>query len=301
MSGAGAASNSSTIQQQQANVAREQMVYFKSQMIEVERQLKEQPDNDELLELKSDLEYGMKIAAELLQTSLVSDSNPNVKDANNPGAVKPNSASDDFSISKAPMIYDWQIGDFCLAPSFATGNQLLPGQITNIYDSQGKLNVAMKDNYSDCSVKFLSSDEVGEFKFQQLQKIAHAEKEQLITNNNKGKSKDDGLAATTNSHPTNSFKKSNHSNIEINGGKKNARKQVRKESAIKQLEALEKQKNQWLSFKTKNSKIMKGRVNNSSIFKTPDSASGHVGRGTLGTGGKPMTENSKPERNRYYF
>ena len=90
---------------------------------------------------------------------------------------------------------------------------------------------------------------------------------------------------------------SKNENIIINnGGAK--KKDVRKQQAISRLKVAEKQKDNWLNFKQKYSKKIKGRVSNKSIFQSPET--GHIGRGTGSTAGKPMTENCQKERNRYY-
>jgi survival of motor neuron-related-splicing factor 30 len=73
------------------------------------------------------------------------------------------------------------------------------------------------------------------------------------------------------------------------------KKKQKKQLRLKEIEEVrETEKNKWLSFSSKVS-TKKGVVKKS-IFASPENASGRVGVGTCGIGGKPMTEYSAAEK-----
>ena len=116
--------------------------------------MKLDPENEDLLNLKSDLESGLKIAAELMQENT---------------SYLNNSHSNSQTISRSPEVYDWKLDDICMAPLKTHGNKLFPAKIVEIDEANNR-----------CTLNFLSSDEHDTYNFQLLQKITHAEKEEII-------------------------------------------------------------------------------------------------------------------------
>lgn len=75
------------------------------------------------------------------------------------------------------------------------------------------------------------------------------------------------------------------------------KKKLKKQQRFKELEAeRETEKNKWLAFTTKSAKKSGSAGIPKSIFASPDNVNGRVGIGTCGVAGKPMTETKTCEK-----
>jgi len=165
------------------------MMYFKSQLAEVEKSLKEDPENEDFLQLKRDLEEGLALVADLQQASLAS------KNAEREKTYASESNDPQNSVIQSL----WTVDDICMANSSST-DTLIPAQIISI-DDQDKT----------CIVKFLNTDDSEELFLTQLKPLRHAEKEAISSG--KYFKKSNNIGGNSNKNSTGPTKKEERKRI----------------------------------------------------------------------------------------
>jgi len=235
---------------------------YKLQLQQVEAALTTDPDNEELLTLKNDLEQVLNLTMEMLSDQLGEGSN-----AAGGGAEEKEKAEEDLEAAfnkpkkksrwaePAPIlpIKPWQVGENCQA----------------LYSGDG--------TYYDAKIEEITTDGEVSVKFKGF-------KGTFVTSLGLLKLPSSG---TTTVHATNSAK----NRKELLQHQKDQKKEKKKKHLenMKAMEAeREKEKNKWAAFSSK-AFGKKGFVKKS-IFKTPESCDGRVGVGTCGMSGQKMTE-----------
>lgn len=235
---------------------------YKLQLQQVEAALTTDPDNEELLTLKNDLEQVLNLTMEMLSDQLGEGSN-----AAGGGAEEKEKAEEDLEAAfnkpkkksrwaePAPIlpIKPWQVGENCQA----------------LYSGDG--------TYYDAKIEEITTDGEVSVKFKGF-------KGTFVTSLGLLKLPSSG---TTTVHATNSAK----NRKELLQHQKDQKKEKKKKHLenMKAMEAeREKEKNKWAAFISK-AFGKKGFVKKS-IFKTPESCDGRVGVGTCGMSGQKMTE-----------
>merc|ERR1712106_90320 len=235
-----------------------EMGTYKLQLQQVEAALITDPENDELNQLKGDLQQVITLTQDLINAQLGVKTEAN-EDEELEAALKDGGEKEKVKKSRwaepDPIIpvKPWQVGESCQA----------------IYSG---------DNvYHDAKIEEITTDGEVSIKFKGFKGI-HVSTLGLLRLPSKG---------TTTVHAAASTK--NKKQLE------NARREAQKEKKKKKLESMkeheaerEKEKTKWTSFSAK-AFGKKGFVKKS-IFKTPETTEGKVGVGTCGISGKEMTE-----------
>lgn len=226
---------------------------YNLQLQQVEAALTTDPENEELLQLKQDLEQVIKLTSELI-SGTNDDSRGETQDEELEAAYeeKKKKKSSRWG-EKAPVlpVRPWQVGENCQA----------------IYPEDGQ--------YYNAVIQEINSDEVV-IKFQGYQKEFTTTLSTLQMPVNR----------TTTDHS-----QKNRSKREMEQKRKEYLKEKKKKKLEKMKdlqEAKEKEKGKWLNFSSK-AFGKKGFVKKS-IFKTPESSDGKVGVGTCGVSGQGMTD-----------
>ncbi|GAB0100234.1 survival of motor neuron-related-splicing factor 30 [Sergentomyia squamirostris] len=227
---------------------------YKLQLQQVEVALLSDPDNQELLKLKKDLEEVIDLTRDLIKTQLEEQKKSSYIE---PETEKTTSLYDDDIEQVLQRVQaeadhqKWKIGDKCQA-KWTEDGQYYDATIEGITVS-GEVSVIF-DAYQNRSTT-------------QLKEL----RERKVRNE---------------VFPTSSSNKRRHPNQKEYLKKKKIKKQQR----FKELEQeRETEKNKWLAFTTKSAKKSGSGVPKS-IFASPDNVNGRVGIGTCGVSGKPMTE-----------
>jgi len=223
---------------------------YNLQLQQVEAALTTDPENEELQQLKVDLEQVIKLTSELINTSSQdSQEDEDLEEAFNSKKKKKNSRWGE----KAPVlpVRPWQVGENCQA----------------VYPEDGQ--------YYEAIIKEINSDEV-------VVKFVGYSNSSSTTSLSSLKLPSSG---NTTVHTQNKSKKE----LEIKRKEYLKEKKKKKLEKMKDLqEAKEKEKGKWLNFSSK-AFGKKGFVKKS-IFKTPESKDGKVGVGTCGVSGQGMTD-----------
>jgi len=235
---------------------------YKLQLQQVEAALTTDPDNEELLTLKGDLEQVLNLTLEMLNDQL-GRSSGEASGGGDTGAEKADEDAEAYNKPKkksrwaepAPIlpIKPWQVGENCQA----------------LYSGDG--------TYYDAKIEEITTDGEVSVKFKGF-------KGTFVTSLGLLKLPSSG---TTTVHDVNSSK----NRKELLAHQKEQKKEKKKKHLenLKALEAeREKEKNKWASFSNK-AFGKKGFVKKS-IFKTPETGDGRVGVGTCGISGQKMTE-----------
>jgi len=250
---------------------------YKLQLQQVEAALTTDPDNEDLVKLKNDLDEVITLTEDLLGTNQVSTSAQQSQSQGlglrYPGRGMAAGGSRDVDHDEAREWLrggiDWKSGDKCRAmwTDSSGETQYYPATVDEILDD------------GSCSVIF---DRYGTTEVTQVMLLRPVGGEESDEEDKKGaaqkpKSKRDLTLAQR------EYKK---------------KKSQKKAQRLKQYEdEREDDKNKWLSFNSKVfSKTTKGRVKKS-IFASPDGPTpGKVGIGTCGVSGKPMTKFTHMEK-----
>ncbi|XP_032687297.1 survival of motor neuron-related-splicing factor 30 isoform X1 [Odontomachus brunneus] len=229
---------------------------YKLQLQQVEAALTTDPNNEELIKLKIDLEEVIELTHDLIKSQQQEKRQANGMDAKDP-------------ILLAVLANKWKVGDQCMAPWSEDGNYSLYRYYEATIDAiseDGVVNVTFNE-YKNTDVTMLS----------QLKSVAKRPASDWADQ----KSKKMQAAAVAGSDP----------NKQREYLKK---KKQRKLQRFKELEEeRELEKNKWLAFTNKSSK--KGVIKKS-IFATPENVNGRVGIGTCGVSGREMTKFSNGEK-----
>lgn len=235
---------------------------YKLQLQQVEAALTTDPDNEELLTLKGDLEQVLNLTLEMLNDQLgrggeaSSSGDAGAAEAEEEAEAaynKPKKKSRWAEPAPILPIKPWQVGENCQA----------------LYSGDG--------TYYDAKIEEITTDGEVSVKFKGF-------KGTFVTSLGLLKLPSSG---TTTVHDVNSAK----NRKELLAHQKEQKKEKKKKHLenLKALEAeREKEKNKWASFSNK-AFGKKGFVKKS-IFKTPESSDGRVGVGTCGISGQKMTE-----------
>jgi len=239
---------------------------YKLQLQQVEAALTTDPENEELLQLKTDLEQVLNLTLEMLNDQLGQGSTNQPDTSADSSAAPIDKAEEELeSFSKpkkksrwaepAPIlpVKPWQVGENCQA----------------LYSGDG--------TYYDAKIEEITTDGEVSVKFKGF-------KGTFVTSLGLLKLPSSG---TTTVHATSSAK----NRKELLQHQKDLKKEKKKKHLenLKALEAeREKEKNKWAAFSNK-AFGKKGFVKKS-IFKTPESSDGRVGVGTCGISGQKMTE-----------
>ncbi|XP_064653163.1 survival of motor neuron-related-splicing factor 30-like [Lineus longissimus] len=236
----------------------DELAAYKSQLQQVEAALTTDPDNEELLKLKTDLLEVLQLTKELVSVqSTTTDASSSSKDG------------EDW-LSGVPIVTEapapkWKVGDKCLS-YYAEDGGMYEATIDEILED------------GSCTVTYDGYD---------ITEVTQMAFLQQIENSNKRAADGEG-----DTRPTKMKKK----DIQIAQREYKRKKNQKKAQRQKQMEEeRETEKNKWLSFTTKVAKSGKGHVKKS-IFATPEAATGRVGVGTCGVSGKPMTEYSHQQK-----
>merc|ERR1712223_2156877 len=214
---------------------------YKLQLQQVEAALTTDPENEELQQLKTDLEQVLALTQDLINAQLgasaASSSVVKEEEVEEAAAEKPKKKKSRWTEDPIIPVKPWQVGEHCQA----------------IYSGDGQ--------YHDAKIEEINADGEVSVKFKGFRGI-------FVSSLGLLKLPSSG---TTTVHAQNSVK---------NKKKKAKWAEIEKEG--------EKEKGKWQNF-SKKAFGKKGFVKKS-IFKTPEQAAGKVGVGTMGIGGKEMTE-----------
>lgn len=219
------------------------------------------PENNELLKLKQDLEEVIALTRDLIKTQLEEQKKSSYVAASTTyfddieAALIAAERTQQQKNSAKPQ-KNWKIGDKCQA-KWTEDGQYYDATIEGITEI-GEVSVIFEayQNRSTTTLKEL--------------------KERVIRNE---------------VFPSNSNKRQRPNQKEYLKKKKQKKLQRFKELE----EERETEKNKWLNFSTKNTKKT-GTTKIKSIFASPDNVNGRVGIGTCGVSGKPMTEYTHGEK-----
>ncbi|XP_055689393.1 survival of motor neuron-related-splicing factor 30 [Lutzomyia longipalpis] len=237
---------------------------YKLQLQQVEVALLSDPENQELLKLKKDLDEVIELTRDLIKTQLEEQKKSSYI---GPDTEKPSSSLYDDDIEQVLRAAEriqadedqkakWKIGDKCQA-KWTEDGQYYDATIEGITVS-GEVSVIFEayQNRSTTTLRELRERQARNEVF-----------------------------------PSSSSNKRRHPNQKEYLKKKKMKKQQR----FKELEQeRETEKNKWLAFTTKSAKKSGGVPK--SIFASPDNVNGRVGIGTCGVAGKPMTETKTCEK-----
>ncbi|XP_017111588.1 survival of motor neuron-related-splicing factor 30 [Drosophila elegans] len=225
---------------------------YKLQLQQVEAALQTDPENDELLKLRSDLQEVITLTRDLIQTQLEEKHKSSYVEPSSTKKASSNYFDDiEAALLEAEKLVSaaktWRIGDKCQA-KWKEDRQYYDATIEDI-TSKGEVKVIF-DAYQNRSTTHV-----------------HELRERTTRNE---------------VFPSNKRHRPNQKEY------LKKRKQ-KKQQRFKDLEEeRESDKNKWLNFSTKNQK--KTGLKAKSIFASPDNVSGRVGVGTCGTAGKGMTD-----------
>lgn len=238
---------------------------YKLQFQQVEAALTTDPDNEELLKLKSDLEEVIELTRDLIKTQLLelraaeeSAAGTSLEDASLTAKLLAAELPDIEEHYNAKK--DWKIGDRCLA-IWSEDGQYYEATIEDITEDGEEVSVVF-DSYKNSDVTTLPL----------LREIKSGVKRQS----------DDGVDSKA---------KKLAMSKQREYQKKKKQKKLQRYKQIE--EEREGEKNKWLAF---NSKTAKKGMTRKSIFASPDNVNGRVGIGTCGMSGKPMTEFTTAEK-----
>ncbi|XP_034475624.1 uncharacterized protein LOC117782710 isoform X1 [Drosophila innubila] len=229
-------------------------------LCQVEAALQTDPNNEELLKLKDDLEEVIKLTRDLIKTQLEEQRKSSYIEPSSSKTASSNYFDDiEAALLEAEKLVTsakvWKIGDKCQA-KWTEDGQYYDATIEGI-TGKGEVSVIF-DAYQNRSTTTIN------------------ELRERTTRNEV--------------FPSNKRHRPNQKEY------LKKRKQ-KKQQRFKDLEEeRESDKNKWLNFTTKNQKKPGMKVN--SIFASPDNVSGRVGIGTCGTAGKGMTDFTVGEKYR---
>jgi survival-of-motor-neuron-related-splicing factor 30 len=231
---------------------------------QVEAALTTDPDNEDLLKLKSDLQEVITLTQELVDNRVrrFADSDQDDDDdEDNDGESSPVAATSSASAAAETRAWlssdiTWKAGYKCRAP-WSDNHQYYAATVDEILED------------GSCSVIFERYGTTEVTQLSLLRPWDEAEEEEGTAAKKPKTKKDLSLAQRE-------YKK---------------KKAQKKAQRLKQMEdEREQDKNKWIQFNSKVfSKTSKGKVKKS-IFATPDTTSGRVGVGTCGVSGRPMTK-----------
>merc|ERR1711953_1102937 len=231
----------SELQESKSRMSESDLNTYKLQLQQVEAALTTDPENEELQQLRTDLEQVLALTQDLINAQLgasaaaSSASAVKEEDVEEAAAERPKKKKSRWTEDPIIPVKPWQVGEHCQA----------------IYSVDGQ--------YHDAKIEEINADGEVSVKFKGFRGI-------FVSTLGLLKLPSSG---TTTVHAQNSVenKKARWAEIEKEG---------------------EKEKGKWQNF-SKKAFGKKGFVKKS-IFKTPEQAAGKVGVGTMGIGGKEMTE-----------
>jgi len=224
---------------------------YKLQLQQVEAALTTDPENEELIQLKTDLEQVLNLTLDLINAQLGQNTtaDEDVEEASKPKPKKSRWAEPDPILPVKP----WQVGENCQA----------------IYAADGM--------YYDAKIEEITTDGEVSVKFKGF-------RGSFVTTIGLLRLPSSG---TTTVHATGSAKnKKELANYQRELKKEKKKKNMEKLKVLE--EEREKEKQKWTSFSAK-AFGKKGFVKKS-IFKTPETVDGKVGVGTCGISGQKMTD-----------
>lgn len=226
---------------------------YKLQLQQVEAALTTDPENEELVQLKNDLEQVLTLTQDLINAQLgaavLKEDEPDDLEEEKPRKQKKSRWTEDPIIPVKP----WQVGENCQA----------------IYHVDGA--------YHEAKIEEINTDGEVSVKFKGYRGI-------FVTTLGLLKLPASG---TTTVHATSSAK--NKKEIAASRNEYLKEKKAKKKAKWEEMEREgEKEKKKWSAFSAK-AFGKKGFVKKS-IFKTPEAVEGKVGVGTMGLGGNKMTE-----------
>jgi len=230
---------------------------YQIQLQQVEAALISDSNNAELNKLKNDLIEVIALTKQLMSSEGESETTTQ-------------SMTNSLEYNEISVAHHFEAGDICLAPLSEDG-QFYEAKIEDV-TSDGQCTVVFNNNRRKVSEVCLIS----------LLKPLGRKKIKLSTNK-----------TTAVNEVNNKVKKQ----LLLEQRDQLKKKNIKKKERLKELEEeREKDKMKWQSFNNKAyQKHLKGATKKS-IFASPDSASGRVGVGTCGVGGKPMTEFTQAEK-----
>lgn len=236
----------------------EDLQTYKLQLQQVEAALTTDPENEELLKLKTDLEEVIELTQDLIRTqqSETREGEQYEDDEDNEFQEEEEYSPEETETPKRL----WKVGDKCMA-IWGRDGQYYEAIINEITKDGDEVSVTF-DGYKSPEVTKLSL--IKEVK-PGIKRSADEEED--------GKNKRVSLSKQREYQ------------------KKRKQKKLMRFKQIE--EEREGEKNKWLSFKTK---VSKKGLTRKSIFASPDNVNGRVGIGTCGMSGKPMTEYSAAEK-----
>ncbi|XP_052249528.1 survival of motor neuron-related-splicing factor 30-like [Dreissena polymorpha] len=234
----------------QANVS-----MYKLQLQQVEDSLTLDPENEDLLKLKTDLQEVIQLTSDLIGQKQSPDE---------VAAGQDNASGHDATATKRVATQHWQPGDKCLA----------------IWsEDKGYYEATVEEVLEDgaCTVTF---EEYGNTEVTEVSLL-----KPLEVDTGKKKALDGAAGSADQKKP---LSKKDKQALEREYKRKKSQKKAQRRKDLE--EERETEKNKWIDFNSKTfSKTNKGKVKKS-IFATPDTVEGKVGVGTCGHSGKPMTK-----------
>jgi len=228
---------------------------YRLQLQQVEAALTTDPDNEELNQLKTDLEQVLNLTLDLINAQLGQGTSNDAADDELENALKKEKPKKSRWAEPAPIlpVKPWQVGEHCQA----------------IYP--------VDSVYYDAKIEEITTDGEVSVKFKGY-KGSYVTTIGLLRLPSSG---------TTTVHATGSAKnKKELANYQRELKKEKKKKNTEKMKELE--EEREKEKQKWSSFSAK-AFGKKGFVKKS-IFKTPETADGKVGVGTCGISGQKMTD-----------
>ncbi|KAG7310716.1 hypothetical protein JYU34_003521 [Plutella xylostella] len=227
------------------------------QLQQVEAALLTDPQNEELLKLKADLEEVIELTQDLIKTPEGESEVADIHGSSNDDDVTATLLAAEAGISSDQASSRWHPGDKCLA-KWKADAVFYEAVIEEVGDKQLK-------------VKFEGYSTLETVSVNDVKKISSGSKRPMESDESK--------------------------NGKVFKGDREylKKKKQKKQQRFKQIEEeRESEKNKWLNFHTKSMK--KPGVKGKSIFASPDNLTGRVGIGTCGISGRPMTEFTPGEK-----
>ncbi|PVV02095.1 hypothetical protein BB560_003461 [Smittium megazygosporum] len=251
---------------------------YKNQLMEIDLALENDPNNQELISLKAEIQELLDLtsmikSSESLHDSLepapsnsktsqqVKDSsgnvlNTNTLESNRFNPANPNKlASIQSTYSSDETTHKWKIGDDCSAKYFQD-DRYYPAKIVELLD--GNL----------LKVTFVGYGNTETVSLEDIQQLKHPKHKDSKTHQVLGKRSSNGVEDNEDS-----------ASYPIKNEKKHIQKTVAKQAVSSQ--------KSWLEFNKKNKKRKVPAINKNSIFKSPDTIDGKVG---VSGSGRRMTQ-----------
>ncbi|XP_028406005.1 survival of motor neuron-related-splicing factor 30-like [Dendronephthya gigantea] len=238
------------------------LVNYKAQLQQVEAALTTEPDNEELIKLKTDLEEVIALTSDLVQLNEGSSSSTGKESKEPPGKA-----------TSSKLSSGWKEGDSCQA-IWSEDGRYYDATVDRISDDGVTCTVTLEPFGNTEITKVATLKKPGELGVKRAAAVEYDTKGEGKQNKELTKGEREKLR-------------------EVKKKKALKKKQKRKELN----EAREKDKSKWLDFFNgpKSGGKKKG-ISKKSIFASPETVEGKVGIGTCGIGGQPMTTFTQPDK-----